>query len=71
MQLWGNAPFSDLERNRIYDLKANILKINRAEIRAFFAFAEILSTMDADQLGDFTEPKMGFVSRIASSVWRF
>ena len=52
-------------------LKANILKIKRTDIRAFSAFAEIRSTMDADQLGDFTEPKMGFVSRVTSSVWRF
>ena len=52
-------------------LKANILKIKRTEIRAFFAFAEIRSTMDADQLGDFTEPKMGFISRELSSEPRF
>ena len=52
-------------------LKANISKIRGVEIRRFFAFAEIRSTMDADQLGDFTEPKMGFVSRVTSSVWRF
>ena len=52
-------------------LKANIQKITRTDIRAFFAFAEILSTMDADQLGDFRELKIGFVSRITSSVWRF
>ena len=59
------------ERNRIYDLKANILKIKRTEVRRFFAFAEILSTMDADQLGDFTESKMGRFSRVLSSEWRF
>ena len=52
-------------------LKANIQKISRTDIRAFFAFAEILSTMDADQLGDFRELKIGFVSRITSSVRRF
>ena len=63
--------FSDLERNRIYDLKANILKIKRTEVRRFFAFAEILSTMDADQLGDFTESKMGCFSRVLSPEWRF
>ena len=45
-------------------LKANIQKIIGTDIRAFFAFAEILSTMDADQLGDFRELKIGFVSRI-------
>ena len=59
------------ERNRIYDLKANILKIKRTEVRRFFAFAEILSTMDADQLGDFTESKIGRFSRVLSSEWRF
>ena len=52
-------------------LKANILKIKRTEVRRFFAFAEILSTMDADQLGDFTESKMGCFSRVLSSEWRF
>ena len=52
-------------------LKANIQKIIRTDIRAIFAFAEILSTMDADQLGDFRELKIGFVSRITSSEWRF
>ena len=46
--------FSDLERNRIYDLKANILKIKRAIPGTFLAFAEILSAMAAYQLGDFT-----------------
>ena len=52
-------------------LKANILKIKRTEIRAFFAFAEIRSTMGADQQGDFTEPKMSFISRELSSESRF
>ena len=46
--------FSDLERNRIYDLKANILKIKTAISGTFLAFAEILSAMAAYQLGDFT-----------------
>ena len=54
MQLWGNAPFSNLERNRIYDLKANILKIKRAISGTFLVFAKILSAMAAYQLGDFT-----------------
>ena len=71
MRLRGNAHFSDLERNRIYDLKANILKINRTEIRTFFAFAKILPTMDADQLGDFKETKTSFILRFLSSEWRF
>ena len=71
VRLGGKPPFSDLERNRIYDLKANILKINRTEIRTFFAFAKILSTMDADQLGDFKEAKTGFVLGFLSSEWRF
>ena len=65
------AVCSRVERNRIYDLKANILKINRTEIRTFFAFAKILSTMDADQLGDFKETKTSFVLRFLSSGWRF
>ena len=52
-------------------LKANIQKSIRTDIRAFFAFAEILSTMDADQLGDLRELKIGVVSHITSSVWRF
>ena len=65
------AVCSRVERNRIYDLKANILKINGTEIRAFFAFAKILSTMDADQLGDFKETKTSFVLGFLSSEWRF
>ena len=36
-------------------LKANILKIKGTDSGHFFAFALILSTMDADQLGDFTD----------------
>ena len=52
-------------------LKANILKIKRTEVRRFFAFAKILSTMNADQLGDFTESKMGRFSRVLSSEMRF
>ena len=40
--------------NRIYDLKANILKIKGAIFETFLAFAEILSAMAAYQLGDFT-----------------
>ena len=35
------------ERNRIYDLKANILKIKGAISGTFLAFAEILSAMAA------------------------
>ena len=59
------------ERNRIYDLKANILKIKGTELRRFFAFAEIPSTMDADQLGDFTESKIGVVTHLLSSKSQF
>ena len=59
------------ERNRIYDLKANILKIKRTELRRFFAFAEILSAMDADQLGDFIESKNDGFTRLLSSEWHF
>ena len=65
------AVCSRVERNRIYDLKANILKIKRTEVRRFLAFAEIPSTMNADQLGDFTESKMGRFSRVLSSELRF
>ena len=61
--LRGKPPFSDLERNRIYDLKANILKIKGTDLGTFFAFAQILSTMDADQLGDFTDFFVGSESR--------
>ena len=52
-------------------LKVNILKIDRTQIRVFPAFAGILSTMDADQLGDFTEPKMSIIPRELSSGSRF
>ena len=65
------ACFYAMGRNRIYDLKANILKIKRTELRRFFAFAEILSAMDADQLGDFIESKNGGFTRLLSSGWRF